>query len=323
MRLRVTQVRVVSQLIISIQGKSILNYLQLRNKPAQFRSITSLSVEDFDHLLPLFVGQWEYFITRYNLDGSPRNRSYTPRDPNTLATVEEKLFFILAYQKHASVQAFFAAAFDLSQDMANKWIHILSPLLNAALKFYRPARRAEDIPLVANTEYIIDATERPVERDTYEQEEYYSGKQHQHTVKNLLLCSMVGLILYLSPTVYGKIHDKKLADEKLTFSVPAKILADLGFIGYKPPFAIVLLPHKKPKNKELTDVQKDENATFNSRRVLVENCIGSTKIMRCVKDKNRNRKFGYRDQIIETAVSLHNMKLTKKNERSATYSIAS
>ena len=213
MRLRVTQVRVVSQLIISIQGKSILNYLQLRNKPAQFRSITSLSVEDFDHLLPLFVGQWEYFITRYNLDGSPRNRSYTPRDPNTLATVEEKLFFILAYQKHASVQAFFAAAFDLSQDMANKWIHILSPLLNAALKFYRPARRAEDIPLVANTEYIIDATERPVERDTYEQEEYYSGKQHQHTVKNLLLCSMVVLILYLSPPVYGMLHDKKLPAE--------------------------------------------------------------------------------------------------------------
>ncbi|MBS1536217.1 MAG: hypothetical protein JST20_00550 [Bacteroidetes bacterium] len=189
MRLRVMQACVVRQIPIFDKGKSNLNYLQLRSNPAQFRSITSLSVEDFDHLLPMFVGQWEYFITRYNLDGSPRFRRYCPDDPTTLATVEEKLFFILAYQKHATIQAFFAAAFDLSQDMANKWIHILSPLLNAALKFYRPERRAEDIPHVANSEYILDATERPVERDTYEQEEYFSGKKHQRTIKNLLLCS--------------------------------------------------------------------------------------------------------------------------------------
>ncbi len=300
-----------------------MNYLQLRNKPAQFRSITSLSVEDFDHLLPLFVGQWNYFITRYNLDGSPRYRSYHPRDPLTLATVEEKLFFILAYQKHASVQSFFAAAFDLSQDMANKWIHILSPLLNAALKSYRPARRAEDIDIVANAEYIIDATERPVERDSYEQHQYYSGKKHHHTVKNLLLCSMLGLIVFLSPTVYGKMHDKKLADETLTFSAAVTLLADLAFVGYKPPLATVFLPHKKPSKKELTDAQKAENTAFSSRRVLVEHCIGSTKIMRCVKDTNRNRKFGYRDLIIETATCLHNMKLINKIQPNTKYSFTS
>lgn len=126
---------------------------------------------------------------------------------------------------------------------------------------------------------------------------------------------MVGFILFLSPTVYGKTHDKKLADETLMFILPGTVLADLGFIGYKPLFATIILPHKKPRKKELTDVQKDENTAFSRRRVRIENCIGITKIMRCVKDKNRNRKFGYRDPIIVTAASLHNMKLTNKIER--------
>lgn len=238
-----------------------MNYQTIRKNPQQFRSLTSLSLEEFDTLLPVFEGVWLNFIHRYKLDGRPRTRRYSPRDTETLASVAEKLFFILVYQKNNPLQEFLAASFGLSQDMSNKWIHVVSPLLLKPMQNWRPSRRADDMPIDDTSVVIVDATERPVERDTYEQEEFYSGKQRRHTVKNLLVTTLTGLVVFLSPTVYGTVHDKKLADQTLAFSKPVEVLADLGFIGCHPAFATMKLPHKKPKNKELTTIQKQHNTT--------------------------------------------------------------
>lgn len=294
------------------QRNIIVNYQEIRKNTKQFQSLTSLSVEEFDELIPLFDDAWTTFIYRYKLDGTPRVRKYSPKDTDTLATVEEKLFFILIYQKNNPLQEFLAASFGLTQDMTNKWIHALSLLLIKAMKQYRPSRRAEDIKILDESQHIIDATERPVERDTYEQEQFFSGKKKHHAVKNLILCTMTSFVVFLSPTVYGTVHDKKLADQTLCFSKPTEILADLGFIGYKPAFAEIKMPHKKPKNKELTKIQKKQNMLLSRDRVLVEHVIGHIKIMRIVKDKNRNRKFGYRDLVMDTAVTLHNFRVTKR-----------
>lgn len=292
-----------------------MDYQKIRLNASQFRAITSLSVEEFDELFIEFDYEWESYIHCYTFDGKRRTRKYTPRDTEHLNTNQEKFFFILAYQKNASIQEFFAASFGLTQDMANKWIHVLSPLLEKTLKHYRPARRAEDIKLGSETEYILDATERPVERDCYEQEKYYSGKKRLHTIKNLILVSTIGTILFISPTVFGTVHDKKLADQTLSFQKPASVLADLGFIGYKDDNVTLTLPMKKPKNKELTKIQKKQNMLLSRRRVLVEHAIGHLKTMRIVKDTNRNRKFGFRDLVMQTAASLHNFRISKRRVR--------
>jgi hypothetical protein len=77
----------------------------------------------------------------------------------------------------------------------------------------------------------IDGTERRRQRptDLLLQREHYSGKKKAHTDKNLLLVNeMTGKVAYLGPTVAGKMHDKKAADEaKIVYPTNAT-LARLG-----------------------------------------------------------------------------------------------
>lgn len=63
----------------------------------------------------------------------------------------------------------------------------------------------------------IDASERELQRPvkTEKQKIKYSGKKKTHTDKNVLLVNEnTSKVVYLSATVEGKKHDKKLADER-------------------------------------------------------------------------------------------------------------
>jgi hypothetical protein len=298
-----------------------LNYKKISNNPKQFKALTSLSIEEFDELLSVFSAEWTYFIEKYNLDGSLRLRKYVPKAQAQLATPAEKLFFILYLFKNNPLQEALAASFDLSQDMANKWVHILTAIFEKATKSYKIERSAAKIDhqLSAYDTYIADATERPIQRDSYEQQHFYSGKKKMHTLKNLLIISLSGLILYLSPTVEGKCHDKPLG-EALAISKPITLLADLAFYGFKPTEFSLFLPHKKPKNKELTKIQKTQNKLLSRERVKVEHVLAHVKVLRIIKDKNRNYKLHFRDTIMNLACRLHNFRLKHRITRNTFYS---
>lgn len=298
-----------------------MNYNKIRENAKSFKSLTSLSVEEFDELLPLFSSAWQAFIEKYNLDGSIRLRKYVPKADDQLATVAEKLFFILYFFKNNPLQEALAASFDLSQDMANKWIHILTPLFEKATQAYQIERNATKIDphLTAGDTYIVDATERPIQGDSYEQSHFYSGKKKMHTIKNLIVISLSGLILYLSPTVEGKCHDKPLATP-LRIRQPIEVLADLAFYGMKPAEFSLILPHKKPKNKELSKIQKTQNRLLSRQRVKVEHVLAHVKVLRIVKDKNRNYKLHFRDTIMDLACRLYNFRLKHRIIRNTFYS---
>ncbi|TAE20008.1 MAG: hypothetical protein EAY72_00105 [Bacteroidetes bacterium] len=285
-----------------------MDYLKIRQKPAQFKALTSLTIEEFDELAPLFEAQWLDFIQQYTLDGQRRSRRYKPVNETQLPTPAHKLFFVLIYEKTNPLQEYHAASFDIDVSMTNKWIHVLSPLLNKATQTWQASR--QEI-MTTEQELVVDVTERPIQRGLYEQKQYYSGKKKTHTVKNLVLCTTLGLIVFLGQTALGRIHDKRLA-EAIVLKKGTRILADLGFLGWRPIGSAVSLPHKKPKGKELTDAQKEANTAHSSRRVIVEHVFSSVKIMRIVKDRNRNYRFGYRDLVFQTACSLHNYRWTKR-----------
>ena len=290
-----------------------MSYSKVRQNERQFKSLTSLSVEQFDSLLPIFECKWEDFIEKFNLDGTPRMRKYVPKNEEQLSTVADKLFFILFYQKTNSLQEVVASYFDLEVSMANKWIHILSPILDKSLEKYAPKSSIEDVKFEKDETYIIDGSERPIQRDTYQQEEYYSGKKGTHTMKNALLITTVGLIVWLGGTHVGRVHDKPMV-ENLNFSTPITLLADLGFLGWHPKNVNLILPYKKPRNtktqkRELTKEQKDFNKELSKKRVKVENVLAHVKILRIVKDKNRNYRFGFRENLMVTACSVYNFRL--------------
>jgi len=64
------------------------------------------------------------------------------------------------------------------------------------------------------------------------------------------------------------------------------------------------MPTKKPKGKELTNVQKQENRKISSFRILVEHAICGVKKCRIVKDRFRCRKFGFNDLVMLIACGL-------------------
>lgn len=73
--------------------------------------------------------------------------------------------------------------FGIAQPVANKWIHLLLPVLNRALADLGELPARETKPLrVEHTPkplYFHDATERPINRpkNPQDQKTYYSGKK--------------------------------------------------------------------------------------------------------------------------------------------------
>lgn len=117
-------------------------------------------------------------------------------------------------------------------------------------------------------------------------------------------------MIYLTDTVEGKKHDKKLADEsKYQLPSGSVLLQDTGFQGFSPENVVIIQPKKKPKGKELTEEEKEKNREISTVRVRIEHVISGIKRCRIVKDKFRNYKKGFKDMVMEIACALHNFRL--------------
>src|SRR5574341_1285957 len=73
----------------------------------------------------------------------------------------------------------------------------------------------------------------PRPKDASEQKSFYSGKKKYHSIKNLLLINAALLILFLSDTYEGSVHDKRIADST-RYRLPrgSRLMQDLGFVGF-------------------------------------------------------------------------------------------
>jgi hypothetical protein len=96
----------------------------------------------------------------------------------------------------------------------------------------------------------IDGTERRRQRPTNaaQQREQYSGKKKTHTAKNLLLVTEhPDKGIDLGPTVAGKKHAKKAAEEEaIAYPTHATLDKDTGFQGYAPAGVLTHQPQKTP-----------------------------------------------------------------------------
>lgn len=164
-----------------------MDYSNLRQRTKQFESVTGLKVEEFDRLRGVFARKWRNFYRIHTIEGKKRKAPILnpDKDTKTLASVEEKLFFILVYLRNYSLQTMLAASFGFSQSQASKWQKVLCPLLHDTLNTLgmlpmRDAHRvAEALQDLGQTRCFQDATERLVERSADEdtQQQFYSGKK--------------------------------------------------------------------------------------------------------------------------------------------------
>ncbi|MDR1169453.1 MAG: transposase family protein [Prevotellaceae bacterium] len=117
------------------------------------------------------------------------------------------------------------------------------------------------------------------------------------------------MVLYASPTFDGWIHDKKTADAAYSIPPGFTLAQDTGYQGYCPEGITVVQPQKKPKGKELTPEQKQDNRLISSFRVRMEHVIGSIKRYRTVKDEYRLRKNLFVERVFTTCAALHNFRI--------------
>lgn len=280
----------------------------------EFKALTSLTKTEFEELLKSFSQVWEE--SRGTLTKPARGR------PATLSKNEDKLLFILFYLKNYPLQEVLGFLFGLDQSQANGWIKTLSRVLRETLKRggFLPAREANqlaaDLAESPSLDLILDGTERRLQRptDPEAQTHYYSGKK-AHTVKNLLVVNESSRrIEYLSPTVEGKKHDKKLADDcALVLPPAATVLKDKAFYGYEVPNACNYQPQKKPRGSELSPLQQTLNSVISGVRIVVEHVIAGLKRCRVVKDIFRNSLEKFDDLVMEIACGLHNLRVTSRN----------
>ena len=110
--------------------------------------------------------------------------------------------------------------------------------------------------------FAHDGTERRIVRpqDPPAQTTCYSGKKKDPSVKNVLLINTLLIILSLSDTYGGRIHDKRIA-EATPYPLPAgsQLLQDLGVLAFMLPEVEMLMPTKKPRGEERTREQHRAN----------------------------------------------------------------
>jgi hypothetical protein len=300
-----------------------MKYIDYQNNENSFRSLTGYSHKQFEALLPYFECTHNEYFTLYDMDGNYRDgrRSFTIYKNSPLPTVSDRLFFLLVYLKNNPLQEYHAACFGMGQKHCNSFIHVLYGILEQCLRdadvmpaetqkeFHKllEAQLSEDgIPVL-----LHDGTEREIPRpvDTDEQQENYSGKKKKHTVKNAVVITASCLILFVSETVCGKMHDKKIADTMYSFPYPCKLYHDTGYQGYKPEGITVCQPVKKPRGRDLTVQEKEYNREISSFRVRIEHAIGSIKRMRIVKEECRLRVDNLVKRILKTCAALHNFRI--------------
>jgi hypothetical protein len=112
----------------------MLRYEDIKTKAYRILDLTSLTVDEFEQLVPSFEDAFVRHMRDWTMEGKRRTgRRYSQYTSCPLPTPEDRLLFILSYLKVAALQVAHGVMFEMSQSNANKWIHVLLPVLHRTL----------------------------------------------------------------------------------------------------------------------------------------------------------------------------------------------
>ncbi len=112
-----------------------LRFTELQSRPMAFLDFTSLTLDEFQQLVPPFETAFHARMAAWRMDGKPRTaRRFTVYQNCPLSTPEDRLLFILVYIKTYTLQVVHGRVCGMVQGKANQWIHVLLPALLAALR---------------------------------------------------------------------------------------------------------------------------------------------------------------------------------------------
>src|SRR5207245_5946857 len=112
-----------------------VQFTDVQARPTEFLDVTSLTLDEFQQLVPPFEAAFQARMAVWRLDGKPRTaRRFSVYQHCPLPTPEDRLFFILTYLKTYALQVVQGRLFGMGQSKAHQWIHVLLPVLLTALR---------------------------------------------------------------------------------------------------------------------------------------------------------------------------------------------
>ncbi len=138
-----------------------MRYAEVSQKELKFLDLTSLTVEEFQLLVPVFEKEFRERMKKFCLDGKQRaGREYQTYSNCPLPTPEDRLLFILVYLKNNPLQVMQGELFGMPQNKANQWIHTLLPVLLATMRSLgdAPARSLEELAQRLGHHVVLDTS---------------------------------------------------------------------------------------------------------------------------------------------------------------------
>jgi hypothetical protein len=289
-----------------------MSFRRLCKKPLLFRSLTGLTVPEFDQISTEMDSKYEEYERR-RLSRRKRKRDVVAGRPFKLKP-RERLLMLLVYYRLYITYALSGFLFDLDQSNVFRDLNILESLLKECIplpkKIYKRTKRLRTIDEVEQYfpgfKAFIDSTEQEIPRpkNKRKRKSYYSGRKRKHTVKTQLMVNTEGLILHKTGHSNGRKHDYDIYKHNHPTITPSQVdnIVDLGYLGIEKDFPTVksVLPIKKKKNTSLSNDDMRYNKNHSRLRIIVEHTICKIKkfgIM-CTKFRNKLRRYNNISDIV-------------------------
>ena len=98
-----------------------VRFADLQSRPTEFLDFTSLTLDEFQQLVPPFEDAFQTHMAAWRLDDKPRTaRQFSVYKNCPLPTPEDRLFFLLTSLKTYSLQVVQGRLFGMGQSKANQ-----------------------------------------------------------------------------------------------------------------------------------------------------------------------------------------------------------
>lgn len=286
---------------LKIKMNIVLDYI--RKYPTRIKQILGIDKDQYQSLASCAIARHEELQEIKESEKIRVNASGGGR-PEKLQQ-EEQILLCLFYLRQMPSFEILGMIFGVSKTEANVtfhyWRKIIRDILPASL-LEEVSEKENDLEIVkeilTNFQLLVDSAEQPINRPSHpdKQKECYSGKKKQHTLK----IQFIGMpnakeivdveVSYPGPTADINIFRKQQSKfhEKQGFG------GDKAYQGGRN----IKTPHKKKKNQELSEQQKEENKQFSSNRIYIEHLIRIVRIFKIASQRFRLKVSVYNDIIL-------------------------
>ncbi len=286
----------------------ILRYERLQRFPTVFKSMTGLTVAQFDALstdvLPRFHAADFARLNR------PNRKRAVGGGPAFDLEPHNQLLLTVIWLRLYPIHEVLAYLFGVSDTTVGRAIGRVLPLLEASgqdtMRMPDPGRkrrRSLDALLAETPDLVvvIDTFEQPIQRPQERKvaDTYYSGKKKRHTLKSqVAVDEETGQIVDVPESALGPAADIKVLEESgLLSRLPPGVgaIGDLAYVGIDKlhPTGLGAAPRKKPRGKDRPPEDIDYNRAFSKRRIVVEHTIGRMRRYQSITQLDRNHRQGH------------------------------